>query len=83
MMLVSSVVFTIILMVKEVIILQSFSQVGGGPFPSPFLGGVVRGTQGGMRCVGGHKTQEQHMGDLPISTLDIDRRWSATSLTFA
>jgi hypothetical protein len=41
MMLVLGVVFTIVLMLKEIIILQGFSQVGGGPFPNPFLSGVV------------------------------------------
>jgi hypothetical protein len=34
--------FTIGLVVKEVIILESFSYHGKGPFPSPFFGGVVQ-----------------------------------------
>jgi len=33
---------------------------------------------GGMWCVGGHGTQEQQMGDLPVKTLDTHMWWSAT-----
>jgi hypothetical protein len=38
---VSSVIFTIVLVVKEVIILKGFSQIGGESFLNPFFGRVA------------------------------------------
>jgi hypothetical protein len=50
--------------VKEVIILRGFNHIGRGSFPNPFYCGVKQRLQRGVRCVGGHKTEEQHTSDL-------------------
>jgi hypothetical protein len=39
--LVAGAVFTIVLMVKEVIILKGLNLIGGQSIPNPFYGGVV------------------------------------------
>jgi hypothetical protein len=79
---VSGVLFTIALMVKEAIILKGFSQIDKGSFPNPFFSGVMQGVQGSMRCAKRHITQEQHMGDLPINTLDTNKWSNVASSTF-
>jgi len=73
-------IFTIVLVVKEVVILGNFNQVCERPFPSPFFSGVARGLQGAVRCARGHRTHEQHKNDLLVSTLDINRWWSVVLL---
>ncbi len=40
--LISGAILTIVLMVKEVIILGGFNQIDGGAFPSFYFGGVVQ-----------------------------------------